>query len=502
MTEKVLPKHRNHPQEERGVSDWEKIEAVLQNPWFWDTASQIPEGDKRRGGRPNIYPRWLLLFFDCLADIFDSARNADTQIAVRHGIYWPLICDLVVLYAPDPAYHLPAQPPSRSWYVKTRDRLLKSHPELLDALGFRTEDGAVQIALTLGLLQPDGPGTPSHPDKTRLLHVDGKVVAAMYGTVPGDTRLRRVVNTETGEITKKEVPIARWDADATKQLVGGGAEPYGNKFWHSAVAAEHVHEHVILQVRHVPDIKHTGSSENHVALAALRSLAPKVPGALGVLSDNVFHGKEIDRLEQELGWVVINPTAAAKLSADKRRRVKEKEGALTDVAFAYPDGSTDSVAIWYRRGRLHRAAYLNDGTIDLSPLTRLDSPIEQNPDGTYRTYVEYEVPDPRGGPPKRHRERTYNDAEDEARGFNRAENVRQIPFGDPDYERLYGRRSNAESVNRRIDDELYLRRARTLGYRRQHLNLIAHQIVVNSVALKRCDPRTIRDTWLSEVQAA
>ena len=33
--------------------------------------------------------------------------------------------------------------------------------------------------------------------------------------------------------------------------------------------------------------------------------------------------------------------------------------------------------------------------------------------------------------------------------FNRPENVRQIPPGDPDYVRLIGRRSDAEAANRR-----------------------------------------------------
>ncbi len=44
--------------------------------------------------------------------------------------------------------------------------------------------------------------------------------------------------------------------------------------------------------------------------------------------------------------------------------------------------------------------------------------------------------------------------EDRQRKFNRAENVRQIPPGDPDFETLYKRRNDAESINWHLDDTL------------------------------------------------
>ena len=41
---------------------------------------------------------------------------------------------------------------------------------------------------------------------------------------------------------------------------------------------------------------------------------------------------------------------------------------------------------------------------------------------------------------------------------NRTENVRPIPPSDPDFQRLYRRRNDAESINRALDDTLFLRR--------------------------------------------
>jgi hypothetical protein len=80
-------------------------------------------------------------------------------------------------------------------------------------------------------------------------------------------------------------------------------------------------------------------------------------------------------------------------------------------------------------------------------------------------------------------ERTNRKPDDE--DFNRAENIRQIPPGDPDYDRLMGRRSDAEASNRVVDDHLYLRRARSLGARRQLFDLIAHAFAQNAVARYR-----------------
>jgi hypothetical protein len=59
--------------------------------------------------------------------------------------------------------------------------------------------------------------------------------------------------------------------------------------------------------------------------------------------------------------------------------------------------------------------------------------------------------------------RLHANAEDAKRKFNRAENMRQIPPGDPDFAVLYRRRNDAESINRHLDDTLRLRRAHSVG---------------------------------------
>jgi hypothetical protein len=176
----------------------------------------------------------------------------------------------------------------------------------------------------------------------------------------------------------------------------------------------------------------------------------------------------------------VNPTAADHVDPKTGERT-EKERYLRTVDFEGPNGSQE-IEVWYSGGRLCRLDYTDDATKVLIPLERGGNPVRRNRDGTFRTYVEYRVPDPADGNPTIIWEPTYTRDSDT---FNRAENIRQIPRGDPDYERLMGRRSDAEAANRQIDDHLYLRRARSLGARRQLRDLLAYALVQNSVARHR-----------------
>jgi hypothetical protein len=55
----------------------------------------------------------------------------------------------------------------------------------------------------------------------------------------------------------------------------------------------------------------------------------------------------------------------------------------------------------------------------------------------------------------------------------------------PDFERLFPRRNDAESINRHLDDTLWLGRAHSIGHTRLRLNLLAFALTINSLALHR-----------------
>ncbi len=115
------------------------------------------------------------------------------------------------------------------------------------------------------------------------------------------------------------------------------------------------------------------------------------------------------------------------------------------------------------------------------PLTRVRTHRNRDKSGKYRWYNDYAVPESLGGGTVTIR--LHGNSEDATRRFNRTENVRAIPPSDPDFDRLFRRRNDAESINRGLEDTLYLGRAHSLGHRRQQLNLLGYALMVNSIAL-------------------
>ena len=71
--------------------------------------------------------------------------------------------------------------------------------------------------------------------------------------------------------------------------------------------------------------------------------------------------------------------------------------------------------------------------------------------------------------------------------------VGTIPELEPDrrpaFAGLFRRRNDAESINRALEDTLWLGRAHSLGHRRQLLNLLGYALMVNSLAVARAQRR-------------
>jgi hypothetical protein len=175
--------------------------------------------------------------------------------------------------------------------------------------------------------------------------------------------------------------------------------------------------------------------------------------------------------------VVVSPVTAARNPKGKRT---EKEHKLRDEIFEDPRGIKEVVEIWTSGGRLCQRVFATDGSSSLVPLRRKENKLPRNLDGTYRSYVYYAVPDPFGSASRVIAESTLNDPKRDGK-FNRAENIRQIPPGDPDYAPIKGRRSDAESINRDIDDRQPLGRARAWSATRQLIDAIGYARATNSL---------------------
>src|SRR5690242_12528529 len=157
----------------------------------------------------------------------------------------------------------------RHHYLYARNRYL-TDPDVLRALADVHRNIAANQARRLGLLDPNGAGSWTHPDLRRMLHADGKVITPLVKAKPGDRRLDRV----TGALRPTRV-----EPDAALHFEGDGTAAWGTKFVLVAARTADVHGRMILDIEWVP----TPGGEARSAVDAFTRLAPQIPGAQGVI---------------------------------------------------------------------------------------------------------------------------------------------------------------------------------------------------------------------------
>ena len=145
-----------------------------------------------------------------------------------------------------------------------------------------------------------------------------------------------------------------------------------------------------------------------------------------------------------------------------------------------PTGPID-LKLFSKGGQLGVGELTHTGDIAFIALERIRTHRARNSAGTYRWYNDHRLPTEHGGGTIT--VRLHGNTADKRRKFNRTENLRPIPSDDPDFDRLYGRRNDAESINRHLDDTLWLRRAHSIGHHRQTLNLLTYALCVNGLAI-------------------
>jgi len=452
------------------VSSLTKVEAIFRNPALYELASRIPDADRSRGGRPRTYPAYMWLAFEALISVFESARQAEAELA--HPVVWTLVRSIVAERFPeDPSMHLPPEPMRRHHYAYGRERYL-SEPRTLRALATLHRELAVRQAREMGLLDPGGAGSWARPDLTRVLYADGKVMTPLYRSRPGATR----VDTATGEIRDVKA-----EPDAGLHFEGDGETAWGVKFVLVAARTADERGRGILDLEWVPK----PGGEAAVAMSCFRRLAPLAPGAQAVVYDTALRGARHQVLLRELGLAPVNRVTAAEKGASAPRRGKgrrvEKTVHVEDKAVTLPDGSSTTLRLFARAGAIGIVELTERGEHSFCELRRIRTHRMADKGGRYRWYNGYALPVRYGGASVT--VRLHGTEEDAARRFNRTENVRVIPPSDPYFPQLYARRNDAESINRGVVDSMYLGRAHSVGHRRQRVNLLGYALMVNSLSL-------------------
>lgn len=232
-----------------------------------------------------------------------------------------------------------------------------------------------------------------------------------------------------------------------------------------------VHDRIILDTRHCPEV----GGEAKTAMSAFHDIAPTAPGALGVIYDGALRGKHHAELMRDLGWLSINKVTAAEVATRNGKLVKRVEK-MTHIEDKTVNGKT--VRLFASGCAIGVVEFDHNGNQEFVELKRRRTMRREDKNGKFRWYNEYLLAD--GNKVVVRLDTTEQDVE---RKLNRSENVRQIPQTDVDFKRLYGRRADAESINRQLDDSLWLGRAHSKGALRQSVNLIGYALMVNSLAL-------------------
>lgn len=200
--------------------------------------------------------------------------------------------------------------------------------------------------------------------------------------------------------------------------------------------------------------------------------------------DKALRGVHIDRL-YKAGILPVVKVAAASRKArrgarggqrvDKERLIEVKEVSL-------PDGRREQVPIYARDGAAGFGRLNDEGEMTFLPIEHIRNQRYERAAG-FRWYAQYRLPIELAR--KEITLRLDGSDEDAKKKLNRAENLRAIPRSSPDFARLYARRGDAESINRALEDTLYLNRAHSEGHLRQTADLLGFALMVNSLTLAR-----------------
>src|SRR5207302_3823743 len=165
-----------------GVAALDRVEAILRNPEIYQLAALIPHPCREKGGRGRDFPDFMYLVFEALISVYSSARQVEAELS--HKVVWKLMRRTVKkMFPEDESMRLPSRPMRRHHYLYGRNRYLSS-PVVLASLAALHRELAAGQARGLGLMDPQGPGSWTHPDPSRMLYSDGKVITPLYKTEP------------------------------------------------------------------------------------------------------------------------------------------------------------------------------------------------------------------------------------------------------------------------------------------------------------------------------
>jgi len=122
---------------------------------------------------------WLVYLV--LVSVWRSARQVEAELADPR--VWRFMRHTVKgMFPEEPSMWLADRPMRRHHYLYGRRYL--TDPAILEKIRQIHSGEAVKLARHIGLLDPQGPGSQTHPDLSRMLYGDGKVITPLYRAEP------------------------------------------------------------------------------------------------------------------------------------------------------------------------------------------------------------------------------------------------------------------------------------------------------------------------------
>ena len=499
----------------------ETMEAVLRHRPLYELAALLPQ--QQPVGRKPAHPAVLLLLYGVLMRVYRSGQKVQTELSRPE--LWQRALTVLEQMAQDPtlplprddsgAPVLPRQAPRWDSWRYLRDAYL-TDPDVQQALQQLFTRLAVAQARGMGLLNPQGPGSLCHPDRSRLIYGDGTVIRPMYRPphavlVPdGDGGQRPAYpDPATGEL--REQPGRRIDPDAAA-FHGHTGPVNGNNFVCLYARTDHFHGRVVLSVDRV-------DAPGREADSALRSIvrvhAEAGSGIQAVVYDGALRGRHIETLMSDLGLVVINKVAAAPTPGGRprrnRRNPRPAPGAPPPTEQDEQDlpaapGAQDAAAprvvarnarwlqlgVWEHdvagEGCRHALAAVDGAVCEvaldhrarpvvLHRLIRRQVKRPRRSTGKYHFNAAFEVPCRHGS----FLAWVSPHAETGDRSYRRPDAVRLIAPGESDFDHLYPIRNDAENANSELKRTLLVDRAMSLGWRRQLCDVLLWALLNNAL---------------------
>jgi hypothetical protein len=449
----------------------EVLEAVLteMDALILAYADSLDVHDHRDGGRPRHYSPYVLLICDLIIAAEFDGRVTKGLREIGHPQIWDVIREHVHTHHEDRISELWLRDnPPRPHHWKDFEKPYLRSNDVVAAFSAQFSADAVRRVDELGLCQPTTGGRDgwTHPDKTRCIYGDGKVVRPITNYPPKDP----VADPETGEVLR----YRRADPDCGMHTEGGSsARVRGHKLVFGAVRGDEQLQEVILGVELVRD----GNEMAGFQRIEDRVL-PYLPGAQAILYDGARRGVHADYAMRQYGVLTVAPVSPAKVDKGDRTNRVEHECRIEVRTARYADGRTRQVEVW-GVGGVPSTPVLNEaGDRVWERLCEGQTKRRQNKDGTYHFAAHFVTED--GGDLGWISLDTTD--EDRRQKINRAEHFRAIHPKSLDFARLYGRRSSAESLNERYEGSLYRRRATVYGANRVYLHALMWAIAQNAIA--------------------